>query len=199
MSDAVPMSSLEDIAAAIRRRTDVLVPATTERGGIRADSAIRRYREGMTTKARLSIELATLGYLPDQIARLVIVADYDYDYDRLSDLIATYIDAYVKLQIEEADLREYLSDLGLVAERIEDYVLSARVKRTGKVKPVVPAKEVPYYKSEAGKVRLTSLKYAYREGFITAGELRRGLLELAMSTDLADALADYEELRRPAE
>lgn len=191
--------NLADIAAELRRRTDALVPAVTETGGIRADAALRRYREGMTTEARLRTELALLGWMPEQIARLVLVGNLDYEYDRISDLIAAYILAYTNAQIEEADLREYLSDLGLVAERIEDYVLSAKVKRVGKVKPVKPPKEVPYYKSEAGKVRLTSLKYAFREGVITTEELRRGLLELGMSTDLADALADYEELRRPVE
>lgn len=182
----------------LQRRAAGLSPPIEESGGLGAGSATRRYREGMITLPQLRAELEILGYPPARAERYVAAALLDEEYDRIMDLISIYSEAYREQAIDEPTLRELLGEMGIVPQRIEVIVLRENVRRAPTLGPVAAAGELAYYKTEAGRQRLASLKYASRQGLLTTTEFRRRALELGIPVDLADALADYEELREMA-
>lgn len=184
-----------EVVGDLARRLAVASPPVKETGGIRADAAMARFREGMTDEDGLRDELRSLGWPEERLAVLVVAARLNYRYDRTGDLIRAYSDAYVRGQIDEALFRANLTTLGIVPQRIDDLVLRGNVRRTPTLGPTAAIGELAYFKTEPGRARLAAMKFAVREDIMTLAEFRAILPDLGIPPDLADALADYEEIR----
>lgn len=88
--------------------------------------------------------------------------------------------------INQDQLRGSLQNQGYSNEDIDRYLVQAGI--------IVPT---PIYRTEAGKVRLATLKLDLRNEFITIVQFRAGLIALQVPIDLANALVDYEEAKAP--
>lgn len=88
--------------------------------------------------------------------------------------------------INQDQLRGSLQNQGYSNEDIDRYLTQAGI--------IVP---VLLYRSDAGKVRLATLKLDLRNEFITIVQFRAGLIALQVPIDLADALVDYELAKAP--
>jgi len=86
--------------------------------------------------------------------------------------------------INQDQFRTGLRDQGYTDEAIDRYLRQVGIT-------VV----VPFYRTEEGKVRLATLKLQVREALITLAQFVVGLLALEVPPSLADALAEYEEVR----
>jgi len=93
----------------------------TEEEEVRAygrGTAIRRFREGITTEAELEQELRILGYSPQWIERLKTVARLERDYDFAMTVLKYVKTAYRKRKIDDVRFIEILRSFGFVDERI---------------------------------------------------------------------------------
>ncbi len=189
------MAEIDEVVARLDRLLAGVRPQVAEAGGIRADSALKRFRGGWTTEVELRAELKTLGFQTRQIDRLVIAAELDYDTEWRSDLLDAYRTAFVKDLITQDEYIIRLTELEIVDERIDAYLLWDMSKKTPK--PTAPAAPlaIPVYKTEAGKVEVTAAREAFKRGVITYDELITELTALEMPADLARAIANLEALK----
>lgn len=187
--------AIDPIVIRLRQALSGYAPPTREEGGIRADAAISRFREGLTTEAGMRAELATLGWQPATIDRLVVAARLNYELDQASYQIATLVSAAGRGVITPDQLRSGLADLGMVPERIADYVLRARLTLEPTERPVAAAVVRPFYQTDEGKVRLATLRALFRDEAITEADLLAGLLDLELPRSYAEAIVDYEIAR----
>lgn len=189
------MAEISEIIARLDRLLAGVRPQVAEEGGIRADSAVKRFRGGWTTEAELRAELTTLGFQTRQIDRLIIAAKLDYDYEWRNDLLSAYRTAFVKDQITQEEYVIRLTELEIVDERIDAYLLWDIAKKTPKpTAPAVPV-AVPYYKTEAGKVAVTAAREAFKRGALTYDQLIAELSRLEMPPALARAIANLEAIK----
>lgn len=188
--------AIDPIVARLQRALAGYAPPTREEGGIRADAAMARYREGLTAEAGLRSELAQLGWQPAQIDRLVIAARLAYELDQAGYQIGTLVSAAGRGVISLEQLRSGLADLGMVPERIEDYVLRARLTLEPSERPAAAAVVRPYYQTDEGKVRLATLRLLFRDEDISAADLLAGLLDIELPRSYAEAIVDYEVARQ---
>lgn len=188
--------AIDPIVSRLRQALAGYAPPTREEGGIRADAAIARFREGLTNEAGLRAELAQLGWQPATIDRLVIAARLVYTMDHASYLIGTLVTAAGQGKITLDQLRSGLADLGMVPERIEDYVLRARLTLEPTERPTPAAVARPFYQTDEGKVRLATLRELFRDEAITEADLLAGLLDLKLPRSYAEAVVDYEVARQ---
>ena len=158
-------------------------------------SAIKRFKEGFTTEGQFQAELQLLGYTDQQFPVFLAAAKLDYAYDYLSDLVGAYRDAVRKGNLSIDQYRGSLLELGMVPERVEGYVLReiARLKPEAPVKPLGPPKAE--YETDAGKVKVDTLRRERRKNIITRGQQVDGLLALGMPVIYAEAIADNDDTR----
>ncbi len=86
--------------------------------------------------------------------------------------------------ITTEDMRQRMRDQGYLDEDIDRYLRQQGIVVT-----------IPAYRTEEGRVRVATLKLQVREGLISLGEFVSGLLTLEVPPSLADALAEYEEVK----
>lgn len=86
--------------------------------------------------------------------------------------------------IDQPTLRQRMRDQGYLDEDIDRYL---------REQGIVVA--IPAYRTEEGRVRVATLKLQVREGLISLGEFVSGLLTLEVPPYLAEALAEYEEVK----
>ena len=167
--------------------------------GLMSGTAIKRYKEGMSTKAQFQAELKLLGYTDQQFPQYLAAADLDYAYDYLTDMISAYKAAAAKGQISLDDFRGALRGLGIVPDRIEAYVLRLRAQLdpAGPLKPIGPPKAE--YETDAGKLKVDTLRRKRQSQLITRDQEVAGLQGLGMPVDYATAVADNEDVRLAAE
>ena len=189
------MAEIDEIIARLDRLLGDVRPQVAEEGGLRADAAMKRYREGFTDEAGLKTELRRLGWSPRQIDRLLLAADLEYDFDWRSDLLDAYRTAFVKDLITEPEYILRLTELEILPERIDAYLLWDTAKKTPK--PTAPPAPVtlPLYKTEAGKVEVTAAREAFKRGALTYDQLIAELSRLEMPADLARAIANLEAIK----
>ena len=189
------MAGIDEVIAHLDRLLAGVRPQIAETGGIRADSATKRFRGGWTTEAELRAELNTLGFQTRQIDRLVIAADLDYDTEWRSDLLDAYRTAFTKDLITQDEYVIRLTELEIVSERIDAYLLWDTAKKTPK--PTAPPAPVtlPLYKTEAGKVEVRAAREAFKRGALTYDQLSAELSRLEMPPDLARAIANLEAIK----
>jgi hypothetical protein len=166
--------------------------------GLMSGTAIKRFKEGMSTESQFLSELKILGYTDQQFPQYVAAAKLDYAYDYLSDMIAAYKDAAAKGQISLDDFRGALRGLGIVPDRIEAYVLRlrARLDPAGPLKPIGPPK--PEYQTEAGQVKVDTLRRHRQKELITRDQEIAGLQKLGAPVDYATSIADNDDVRLAA-
>jgi hypothetical protein len=164
--------------------------------GIMLPVAMTRFREGFSDEEDLKIELESLGLPEPKIPLYVFAANLSYQTDYASDLLAAYKTQYNKGMINEADFRGLLRGLGVKPERIEGYVLRESAKKFKAPKETKVPEEVPRYLTDEGQVRINTLKEAFRDGIATAEELYAGLVELQMPLELAEAVTEYEIVKK---
>jgi hypothetical protein len=166
--------------------------------GLMSGTAIKRFKEGMSTESQFLSELKLLGYTDQQFTQYLAAAKLDYAYDYLTDMIAAYKDAAAKGQISLDDFRGALRGIGIVPDRIEAYVLRirARLDPIGPLKPIGPPK--PEYQTEAGQVKVDTLRRHRQKEMITRGEEIAGLQQLGAPIDYATAVADNDDARLSA-
>jgi hypothetical protein len=166
--------------------------------GLMSGTAIKRYKEGMSTESQFQNELKLLGYTDQQFPQYLAAAKLDYAYDYQTDMIAAYKDAAGKGQISLDDFRGALRGLGIVPARIEAYVLRirARLDPAGPLKPIGPPK--PEYQTEAGQVKADTLRRHRQKEMITRDEEIAGLQKLGAPIDYATAIADNDDARLAA-
>jgi hypothetical protein len=166
--------------------------------GLMSGTAIKRFKEGMSTESQFLSELKLLGYTDQQFPQYLAAAKLDYAYDYQTDMIAAYRDAAAKGQISLDDFRSKLSTLGIVPEKIEAYVLRirARLDPAGPLKPIGPPK--PEYQTEAGQVKVDTLRRHRQKEMITRDDEIAGLQQLGAPIDYATAVADNDDARLSA-
>lgn len=86
--------------------------------------------------------------------------------------------------ITTAQFTERLLAMGYTADAVAAYAASVRL-------PIA----IPYYGSSEGRIRTLEAKLSFQRGAIDGAELRRQLQALGYPVELADAIADYEELK----
>lgn len=163
--------------------------------GMMSGAAIKRFKEGFTTEGQFHDEMMMLGYSEAQWPIFLAAAQLDYAYDYLNDLVAAYRDAVRKGHISMDEYRTSLSNLGIVPERVEAYVLRerARLKPAEPLTPIGPAK--PEYETDAGRVKVDTMRRQRRKDLITRGQEIAGLQTLGMTPDHATAIADNDDVR----
>jgi hypothetical protein len=163
--------------------------------GLMSGTALKRFKEGMTTESQFRDELMLLGYTDQQYPQYLAAAKMDYAYDYITDLISAYRDAVRKGNISLEEYRQALLGLGIVPEKVEAYVLRerARQKPTEKLTPISPVK--PTYETDMGKVQVDTLRRQRRKMAITRDQEISNLQTLGMPVDYARALADNDDIR----
>jgi len=81
-------------------------------------TAIKRFREGMTSEAQLRNELKLLGYSDQWIDRLVVAARLERDYDFAQTVLSYVKTAFRKRLIDDARAEEILLAFGFTKEKI---------------------------------------------------------------------------------
>ncbi len=189
------MAEIDEVVARLDRLLAGVRPQVAEAGGIRADSALKRFRGGWTTEVELRAELKTLGFQTRQIDRLVISANLDYDTEWRSDLLDAYRTAFTKDLITEDEYVIRLTELEIMDERIDVYLLWDIAKKTPKPPAAAAPVTIPYYKTEARKVEVTAAREAFKRGVLTYDELIAELIRLEMPPDLTRAIANLEGIK----
>jgi hypothetical protein len=166
--------------------------------GMMSGTAIKRYKEGMSSKAQFQAELKLLGYTDQQFPQYLAAADLEYATDYIGDLISAFRDAAAKGQISLDDFRSKLGALGVVPQRIEAYVLRirARLDPAGPLKPIGPPK--PEYQTEAGQVKVDTLRRQRQKELITRDQEIAGVQALGGPIEYATAIADNDDARLAA-
>ena len=149
-------------------------------------TAVSSYKIGLDDEATLRNNLATLGYDSGEIDRLVISANLEYSYALRSDLLAYYIDAYHRRDIEEPELRSDLATLGVVSDHIEVIVAQQAIKR---LKVTAPAAD-PAIAVEEATIRLQRT-----EGLIGETAETAALVGIGIETNLALAYAKQDTVK----
>lgn len=157
------------------------------------------YRDRVVSGPQLDEELRLAGLAPRYIGWLRQQAD-----QQIAQELERLTDAAIRRQRlrhpnpTPADIREWVRrtiitpEQGLTRLLNQGYSASdaqAYISQAGR--PAV----IPPYKGEEGKVRVRILQEQLRRREITPAQLRAGLQALGMEPALADAIADYEELR----
>ncbi len=189
------MTEIDDVLTLLETRLASVKPTVTEAGGLGADTAVRRYREGYITEAELAAELGQLGYPPSRAERYVAKAELDYQTDFLGDLITAYRTAFQRELIGEPELRSLLGELGIRPERIDALVqieLARFARRPAAAKPK-PAPKA--YETPAGRTRVQSLRMLFAEELISKEDLLAELRALEMQDDYAAAIAEQEQIK----
>lgn len=164
--------------------------------GVMLPAAIKRYREGLTDEEQLKQELRLLGVPEEKLPIYVFAAQLDYYTDYASDLITAYRTQYRKGMIEEAEFRGQLASLGIRPERIEAYVIRENAAKWKAPKAKPAPEPVPAYLTDEGEVRVKTAKEAFRRDLISAEELYAELVKLQMPLELAEAVTEYEIIRK---
>lgn len=153
---------------------------------------IRRFRLGLTSPTDLRQELALLGFSPDQVARVQIGAELEYQTDLVQDYIEINVGAYSRDLINEAELRTRLIALGLGGVKTGAIVERERIRKypTVRYPRVIPPK--PLYQKPEGTLRQKAVIALYRGRVISETELWTRLSALEMPAALVDATVDLE-------
>ena len=91
--------------------------------GFRLGVARKRFKEGLTDQVSFVMELRLLSIPEEDITLELIAGELDYTYDYSMDLIAAWRDGVRKGNIPIATYRQYLTDLGMVPDRVAGYIL----------------------------------------------------------------------------
>lgn len=157
------------------------------------------YRDRIITQPTLREELAGLRYADRDAGWIIDQADAAMDEEearrdetelkRRLRLVKNPTRADLKrwLETKLITIEEFTRRLfgqGFSAEDVARYALEAGVE------PVVL-----FYKTEEGRLRLATIKTEFRRGFIDSRQLREELPKLGIPQDIADAIADYEEVK----
>lgn len=151
-----------------------------------ASTAMTRFREGMDDEAALSDNLTTLGVAPELLPKYVFGAQLSYLYDYQHDLIAYYVDAYHRRDIEEPELRSSLVSAGLSPERLDLVVQAQSIKRLAAPK----AADDP-----AVAVQVDTIRDKRSKNLITHDEEVRQLVALGKELPYASAIADNDDVK----
>jgi len=81
-------------------------------------TAIKRFREGLTTPTELEQELRLMGYSEQWIERLKLVARLERDYDFAMTVLSTVKRAYKKKKIDDEMFIQKLLEYGFTPEKI---------------------------------------------------------------------------------
>lgn len=163
--------------------------------GSMSGAAVKRFKEGLTTEEQFSGELTMLGYSLEQIPKYTAAAKMDYAYDYIMDLLSAYRDAVRKGNLSLDEYRGALLGLGMVPERVEGYILRERARlRPGE--PLTPlAPPTPEYETDAGKVKVDTIRRERRKRLISKDQEVAGLLALGMEVGLATAIGENDNIR----
>jgi len=163
--------------------------------GTMSGAALTRFKEGFTTEEQFHSEMAMLGYSDMQFTTYLAAARIDYATDYLRDLLTAYRDAVRTGRISLDDYRKSLLGLGMVPERVEGYILMerARLKPTEPLTPIAPP--TPAYETDAGKIKVDTIRRQRRKMLITRDQEISSLQFLGMDPNLAKAIADNDDIR----
>ena len=176
--------SLED---AEKAATSMVAYRTeAEREALRRE-ALYDFTEGLDSEETLRVKLEAIGGRPEIIDLWVARAKYRTDRDVKRDLIKVVKDQAIKGLISEVELREDLSTIGVVPERIEVYVLEVETRRARAVVAVTVEKRKLLTEAKLAK--------AWELGLIGDAEYISGLVERDYTEE--DARLLIEILRTP--
>lgn len=125
---------------------------------------VRKVREGFLTFDTAKTMLKKIGY-PDEAINLIIqAAQEDYELDWKTSLRDAYIKAYQQDKIDEAKLRELLTSIGIVPERVDKIIEGERYK-----------KKVEKEEKETVELRLQRLKMRENEQILRVQDAQSDL------------------------
>lgn len=163
--------------------------------GAMSGAAVTRFKEGFTDEVQFHAEMTILGYSDEQFVKYLAAAEMDYATDYIRDLLTAYRDALRKGHIDMDQYRDTLLGLGIVPERVEAYVLKekARLKPEEELTPISVPK--PVFETDAGKVKVDTLRRRRRKILISRDEEIAGLIDLGMEPNYAEAIANNDDVR----
>jgi len=164
--------------------------------GMMSSTAIKRFKEGMTSEGQFHEELVTLlGYTDQEWPRYLAAAKLDYAYDYLNDMISALQGSVRKGLISTDQYRQNLLALSIVPERVENYVNREiiRLRPSELPKPVGPPKAE--YQTDVGQEKVDTLRRERRKELITRDQEIVGLQRLGVPVDYATAMADNDDAR----
>ncbi|MCW1297051.1 MAG: protein bicaudal D-like protein, partial [Candidatus Parvarchaeota archaeon] len=125
---------------------------------------VRKVKEGFLTFETAKAMLKKIGY-PDEAINLIIqAAQEDYELDWKTSLRDAYINAYHQEKIDEAKLRELLTSIGIVPERVDKIIEGERYK-----------KKVEKEEKETVELRLQRLKMRENEQILRVQDAQSDL------------------------
>ena len=142
-------------------------------------------------EATLRIEEAKLGLI-EPLKEIPEKPLYETEEGKVR--VRTLVEAFRKDNIDQGELFSGLLELEMEYSLV-DALVHYELERKAPP-PVKPPPEVPQYKTEAGRFRFQAAQLLYYPAkLITRGELIDSLERLETGSDLADAIADYLDVK----
>jgi hypothetical protein len=158
-------------------------------------AAVTRFKEGFTNEAGFKAEMTMLGYSDEQFTKYLVAAQMDYATDYMRDMISAYRDAVRKGNISLDEYRNRLSELGIVAQRVEAYVIREKVRFRPGEEPWAKEGPTPLYDTDWGKIEVDTIRRRRRKNLITAGDQTMELGKLGMPSSLIGAIVANDNVR----
>ena len=152
-------------------------------------TAIKRFREGLTTEPLFRQELELLGYGPGEIERAFSLARLERQFDLFEDRLATLREAYEKDIISFAEMKHQVITLIPDTEKALILVELYDFRKRPMPKPLLP--------EEPQTLTVGRILAAYKAGVITEVVLRAEMKERLYSPEDIDILVATETARLP--
>lgn len=169
----------------------VVAPPTVDppspRGGA---TSLRRFREGILVEAQLRRELATDGYGPADIERLVNQARLEREFDDFSDRLAVIEDAFNKDRLTDPEMEVQVRDLIVDPPKAALVVERLRFAKLPKPKAIEPPR-IP-------TLTTAQVLAAWAAELLTLDQAREELLARNYSAFDAAVLLALQASRKPA-
>jgi hypothetical protein len=178
--------------AGLRQKSD---EAAQDPEAFRLSIARRRYREGFTDRAGFENELEALRVPENQLQLEVIAGDLEAAYDYSMDLLTVYRTAFRSGQISIERFAELVRDIVLVPDRVRAYVARELARFKPEDGPTVSPVPTAEYETDAGKVKVDTIRRLRRKNRIDRNQELADLQLLGMPADVANAIADNDDAR----
>ena len=194
--ELVPQSTKTAIAAYFSRALErERADQVGDQAGFRKGIARKRFREGLTNEDQFAMELRALFTPENEIPLELVAGRLDYAYDYTMDLVAAWRDAVRKGNIDIDLYGEFLSSVGIVPERVGGYMLREVARQKPEEAPTAVAPPVAEYLTDAGKIKVDTIRRERRKLLITRDEEVAALTRLGMPTLEAESMADNDDVR----
>lgn len=131
------------IISLISQRIVLAPPQLEAPRGVGRGTAIKRYKEGLTTGITFRREMESLGYPQAEIDKALVQADLERDYDLFTDRLSSVKSAFAKGVISDAEMQTLVTELIPDAAKAAVQISLVQFSILPKPKPMPPPPEAP--------------------------------------------------------